>query len=457
MKKIALTFLAALSVFSISAYDLDALKTAMYSNNPELLKIQEEYNRSLLDVKDAWGGFGPVIDLQLSGTYMVNPPVDPIYLNVDDILNSISWPGGTKPSSTGQYVKIYDGMENTLYNMQLSLTQPIFTWGKITNSVKLYRRIADVKKTQLESEKDQKETELETRVSALYYLNRINELLEEEKGYAARLVEASENAERSGMLLHQDVVEAKIQAKELEIAQRDLQEQKNVQLLELQRATGIEDLTLEQIEYSFDEALIDELLKADRDALKEKALSGNQGSIKILSKLKEISKLSESIARGYLYWKPDLALQVTAGYGGSRVPFAEPNWLRKDDYTANISVGIKTTLWDGGKKLRDVSRKISEVNTAEYNQMDARNSISQTLDSQWNTIDVCRMKIEYQDLKIESSDGKIKQLESVFASGYGSETDVLSSKINRCNEIIEKEKESLAMATAYFTIRYLTK
>ena len=37
------------------------------------IKLQEEYRRSILDLKDAWWGLGPTVDLQASGTYMVNP------------------------------------------------------------------------------------------------------------------------------------------------------------------------------------------------------------------------------------------------------------------------------------------------------------------------------------------------------------------------------------------------
>ena len=126
-----------------------------------------------------------------------------------------------------------------------------------------------------------------------------------------------------------------------------------------------------------------------------------------------------------------------------------------DDWSANISVGIKTTVWDGGKKLRDVSRKSSETKTADINQLDARSTIKKTLSSQWNTADVCTMKIEYQDLKIESSDFKISQQETIFKTGYGSETDVLNAKIDKCNQLIEKEKQILSRAVACMTVQYL--
>ena len=439
-------------------YTLETLLDATKHNHPELLKLQEEYKRSLLDVKDAWAGLGPTVDLQVSGTYMVNPPVDAIYVNVDDIVNSIAW-NGIRPRTQNQRIKVYGGMEQTLYDFQLTLTQPVFTWGKITNAIKLYQQISEIKETQLSQQTSQLETEFKTRLVSLYYLIRIMEIIDEEQAYAERMVQVSENAESSGMLLHQEVVDAKIQAKELEIAKQDLLEQMNDQLLELSRTSGI-DLTLENINFDFIPDFIEsfELLLANDPALLEaEILSGNQSSIKMLTQLQTVSKTAEKISRGYENWKPDIALQMSGGYSGSRLPLVEPNWRRKDDYSLNISIGIKTTLWDGGKKVRDVARKKSEAETADINKLDARSSISQTFNSQWNAAQVCTMKIEYQALKIESADAKIEQKQQMYESGYGSETDVLSAKIERCNAQIELEQQNLSRASACLTIDFLRK
>ena len=442
-----------------SAYTLDTLLSVTRQNHPELLKLQEEYRRSLLDVKDAWWSLGPTVDLQASGTYMVNPPLGAMYVNSDDIINAIQW-NGTKPRNSGQRIKIYDGMENTLYNLQLDVTQPIFTWGKITNAIKLYNQVSQIKLNQITQQQDQLETELKTRLLSLYYMNRILTVLNEEETYANRMVEVSENAEKSGMVIHQDVVDAKIQAKELEIAKQDLIENINDQLLELERITGITELKFEEIDYSFVPALEEDfnvLLTEDPDELENQILSGNQTSMKMLTQLEEVSRTAEKISRGYENWKPDFALQMSGGYSGSRFPLFEPNWRRKDDYSINISIGLKTTIWDGGKKIRDISRKMSEVETASINKNDARSTISKTFNSEWNAAQACTMKIEYQDLKIESAEAKIDQKQLMYESGYGSESDVLSVKIERCNAQIEKEKQTLARARACLTIEYLKK
>ena len=459
MKRVYVFFILVFSFlvlpFYLTAYSLSDLNEAAGLNNPDLQKLQQEYERSLLDVKDAKAGLGPTVDLQLAGTYMLNPPVDAIYLNVDDLLNSINWPSGIAPSSSGQYIKVYDGMENTMYTFQLSITQPVFTWGKLENAVRLYKQVSEIKQTQYLSKKQTLEAEIETRLTGLFYLKEILGILNEEKEYAQRLVETSENAEKSGMLLHQDVVEARIQAKELEIAEQDVTEQIKNQLLELEQISGITGLTIENINYSIDDAEIEKIMALNRDEVEKQALSGNQLSIKMLTQLQEVNKIAEQIAKGYVNWKPDLALQASASYGGSRFPFVETNWRRKNDYSVNVSLGIKATVWDGGKKLHDVSRKISESKTAEINKSDAYSTIKQTLSKQWNTVDVCTMKIEYQELKLEAADSKIKQKETIFQSGYGSETDVLNAKIDRCNQLIEKERQSLTRSIACLTIKAL--
>ena len=171
MKKLFLsaTFLIfSTFAFCNASYNFGVLREAMNESNPDLLKLKEEYSQSLLDVKDAVAGFGPTIDLQITGTYLTNVPLDAVYVNIDDIVGAIKWPEGIKPAATGQRIKLYDGMENTYYNFGLSFQQPIWTWGKLTNAVKLYKLISEIKLTQLESEQQKKETELEIRMITLW-------------------------------------------------------------------------------------------------------------------------------------------------------------------------------------------------------------------------------------------------------------------------------------------------
>lgn len=446
---------AAPSAVPAPQYSSADLRRLMSENNTDIRKAKEEYDRSVLDVADARAGMGPKIDLQVSGIYMTNPPVGKITVDVDDIINAIQWPSGYKPNQTGQYITLYDGMENTFYNFQLTMQQPVFTWGKLANAVKLYEAVSRVKELQFVSKRKQLNTELETRLMSLWYLSQLSRILAEEKTYAERMVACSEDAEKAGMLLHQDVIEARIQAKELDIAAEDVAEQVKNQYLALQKLTGRDDLCADTVSYQFDENTVGAVMNMDRGSVELMALSQAQDSLKMLSLLKSVSDTAATIAKDSVYWKPDLGLEISMGYAGSRVPLFEENWLRKDDYSVNFSLGLKTTVWDGGRKMRDVTRRLSESATASISEDEARATIRQTLQEQWNTADVCAMRVEYQDLKIETAESKIKQQDAVFKSGYGSETDLLKAKIDWCNARIEKIKQQLSQAAACLTIQYL--
>ena len=156
MKKSSL-FIFFILIFSLNCFFLfgeekiftyEDLIFELNKNNLELQTLQEEYFRSTLDVKDAKAGRGPTVDLTLSGTYMSNALEEPVYLNVNEILDSVQWPAGTKPTLQNQYIQVYEGMENTLYNIEFSVLQPIFTWGKINNSIALYQKIAEISQLQ---------------------------------------------------------------------------------------------------------------------------------------------------------------------------------------------------------------------------------------------------------------------------------------------------------------------
>ena len=433
----------------------DELVTEIKNKNNELQILNQEYQQSLIDVKNAKAGLGPTVDMTVSGTYFINPPIDSIVLNVDEILNSINWPDGINVNSNGQYLTLFDGMENTFYSFQLDITQPIYTWGKIKTAIKLYEKISEVKLLQINSKEKQLKAELDTRLVSLIYLSKIKSLLQTQDEYAPRLVKFSEDAQKNGVLLQQDVLEAKISAQQINIAQQEVEEQFYNVLLGVQKLTDNQNLTLENIDFSPDENKFYEFANQNRNELLEKATSKTQDTFLILSNLEQISKYTTDIAQASVYWKPDFALKMSLGYAGSRFPFVETDWFRQNDYTANFTVALKTTVWDGGKKLNEIKKSQSKEITATINYEDALISIKQKLQEQFNVIDLALSKIEYQKLKLETLDSKIKQQEQLFNSGYGSEKDLLQAKIDRTTAEIELEQNKLSLAGAYYTAKFI--
>lgn len=440
---------------TVNSYTIDELSNQLKINNSELKILNQEYQQSLIDVKNAKAGLGPTIDLTVAGTYFLNPPIDSIVLNVDDILNSITWPDSMDIKPTGQYLTLYDGMENTFYSFQLDVTQPIYTWGKLKNAIKLYEKISEIKQLQISSKEKQLQTELNTRIVSLFYLSQIETLLNTQDEYANRLVKISEDAQKNGILLEQDVLEAKISAQQINITQQEIKEQFYNLLLSIQKMTGNQNLELANINFTPNENIFYEFANRNRDELFSKALNTTQDTFLILENLEQISQYTTKIAQASVYWKPDFALKLSLGYGGSRFPFLEKDWFRQNDYTTNFTLALKTTVWDGGKKINEIKKSKSKEEIAGVNYDDAVLSIKQKLQEQFNVIDLALSKIEYQKLKLQTLDSKIKQQEQLFNSGYGSEQELLQTKIERNTAQIELEQNKLTLAGACSTAAFL--
>ena len=74
-----------------SGYSLSYVFSQLDMNNTELRRLREEYAQSILDVKDAKAGYGPSIDLLVTGTYMTDPMIGKIALNLQDIISAINY------------------------------------------------------------------------------------------------------------------------------------------------------------------------------------------------------------------------------------------------------------------------------------------------------------------------------------------------------------------------------
>ena len=152
MRKILSVLL--ISIFMLSSYaapyTYDDLISIMNVSNIELLMDDEVIKSATYDLNEAKGSYSPTIDLTLSGTYMVNPPsisresLDSI---MDQVLNKENPFASNIEGMFNDFDKLQIIDKPFMYMAQLNLTQPIFTWGKVTNAVKLYEKLLEIRKS----------------------------------------------------------------------------------------------------------------------------------------------------------------------------------------------------------------------------------------------------------------------------------------------------------------------
>ena len=447
MKKFILFIVVLLisnTLFATETYNYDSLASSLRLNNTKLQAAYQDVVQAKLDTKDAKANYHPTIDLTVSGSYIINP-IGPITVNASEL-----------GLPYNQYITLYKGMENTLYQTSLSLQQPIFTWGKISNGVKALKEVESVRSLQLTDTENQLNAELKSRLSAIYYMDDIISLLNEQKSYADRLVELAHAAQEQGIMLAQEVKENEINALQVDVTLSEINAQYSSNLTALRTMTGLLDLTREDISYIPDEESFYSLAKEDRNALIKSATSQSQPTLQMLSHMQSAMEYSEKVSKASVYWKPDFALQVSASYGGSRLPLVETDWYRQDDYNGMVTVAFKTTVWDGGKALNNIKRSESNVANAIISRDEAINTIITTLSEQFANQDMAIAKISYLDLKEETLVSKVEQKILLQSYGNASEADVLNAKIELTTCRLERLQEKLKLAQASYLIEYLT-
>lgn len=445
---IILVFLLPLWSAEDVRYTIDDLIVQMEAGNADLLKSDQEVIKAHLDTSDAKGGYTPTVDLLLTGTFMANPTLGPIKVNPNDIkgLPDIVSQIWTDPLDVSM------DMGNNMVQGQLTVTQPIFTWGKLSNAVKLYETVEGLRRMERTDKENQLIAELRSRLDALFYMDMIYPLLISIEETADRLIAIAESAAEEGVLLEEDVLDARIQKQQVVLSRREIDSQYSSVLEGLRTLTGLGDLTMDQVDYTPDEEMINEILSLSLEELTAAATSPSLLTLQMAKGMETVQGYITDIAKGSIYGKPDIALQLSASYGGS----IDSNWLDGDTWGLNITLALSTTLWDGGKKMSDVKRAASDALSASIDYSAAVRMIEENVASAYSSAMLSRDKIEYSLLKEASDSAKADRAEERMKIGTASESDVLASRLAVLQSRIETITERISLSQSAYTLMYLT-
>ncbi len=438
----------------IGGYDLAEMIELIDSQNSDLSTMRLSIEESEYRTFSSRAARFPTIEGEILSTYITNP-IAPVYVYPDEILAGIDWPAGMEPSSSGGPVELYGGQEPTYYQFNLSITQPVFTWGKITDSIEISDRDVEVKWLELYIERDQLETTLEILLDTLWYLQRIEEIVNQQLIQVSRLVEISQQNFDNGFILKDEVLSAEIRLHEVQLAHDSLSVDISKICNEIGNLIGIYDLSVEQIDHKPDTArMLSREVQEYLDTSSETLIS-QQRSIELIDTYISISKLAERIKKNTIYWKPDLALRFDLGYAGPRLPLIERDWYRQDDISLNATIAIKTTIWDGGSQLIDQALSTIGVEQAIATRSSAVNQIIHTFRQTVSQYQYAQYAIDYATKKIEVNEETISFKEQQFKNGIGMETDLILAKLDLYVSRLELYQSYIDLSTQYHTIQAL--
>ena len=424
-----------------ATYTEPELKALLLSDNLQLKKARAEQELSMLDTKDAKTGYGPTIVLDMSATYLQNAEIIPI--------------PAFPPALPSPPFPLELGMEKTHYTFSLALTQPIWTWGKLRNGVAMTEKLVEIRHAQRFALQKSLLAELQSRLYAQHYLLAMEELLDEQLLHSQALVSLVQESFANAMVLEEDVLLAKVAERQIALAKVEVAQQRQRQRSAIGRLCNLSLSDSDTLVWEPDDERLRSMLSYDLKQLQAMATAKNQEQVRIATLMGELASLSSSIAKGSLYWKPDMAMLVSLEYGGSKFPVFEDGWKDKDDYTFNVSVGMKTTIWDGGKKFHEVSRQAIKESQAQLDMGQVYQAIGGQVEEAYLTLHLAAENVAYLNLKQESLQAEVAQQQILYDSGYGTEVDLLKAKLGALSVAFELEQQWLTYTSSFVLIHTL--
>ena len=350
---------------------------------------------------------------------------------------------------------MFPGMEQTLYNAQISLTQPIFTWGKISNSVELFDTVLSMRNIEKTDKIALLATQMDGMLAGLYYLNDVSEDLETALEVAKELVELSKSGYENGVMLLTDYRKAELSLKELELKMAEISNGKGELMDSLRKL--LNNPTLQEGDFLIepDEEGILQICNMDRDQLRIKVVAPDRNSMKMLGMMTEVNDLKTDIMKGSLYWKPDFALQVGLNLTSTRFPLIEKGWNNSANHNISISLGMRTTLWDGGVKWNNVKKSESEEAAGYIDIESTKTQLTMMLEEQFRIIDYAMMQIDYLEAKKNLLEAEKADIENKMKLGAVGKADLLQKELEILENKMTTTQQRAKLMQSACTIKYM--
>jgi outer membrane protein TolC/preprotein translocase subunit SecF len=307
----------------------------------------------------------PSLSLQASASYLTSPQDDvvvkegelgtlPEYIGNDPfnpiLLTSIPLPD--------KDVVFIEGARNTYFQLKATLSQPIFTWGKINGAVDAAAYQQEIAASDLRQSERELKRDIEAAYFGAVFARESALLLAEAKTILEGNVKDRRESFDTGVINYQKVLESESR---LAGITRDLRETEGAYrsaeaALEFYTGTETEDAVL-TTGFGY------QGLELDADLLYKEAIRDSPEVERLSLQIKQ-AEANLAIREGGHLLKPDFSLDISFDLSGQHIPFSEDGWT--DTWNANliISLGTKVTLFDGLSSVWKIEQAQETLETA---------------------------------------------------------------------------------------------
>lgn len=427
-------------------YDHQALREAALSDNPAHRGAKLEVERSREQLRGAKAERFPTLSVGAGLAYLFNP-LDPVRVTTEELAEAAGLPA----TGDTETITLFEGQEDSQYQFEASIEQPIYTWGKISTGI----RLAEVGVTAASLSVERSTLQLEAQIASLYYslhyLNLVHDQLKQQEDAARKLVEISRRSYESGAIVEAELLEARVRAAEVGLAVAEVESRIDQSLAQLSAASGLQMSGVEALDFGAVEDLSARVEILPADALVERATSSST-ELALLQSQVDAANLQRRLAEAGSYFKPDIGVQLQLQFAGPRFPFLERDWYRQDQPNNVLSVGVQTTVFDGGRISSDIETERLDLGAARLDLADGRAEIERMIRETRARVVLDRARIEQAELQEENAQAQLRLRKREWDKGAGTETAYLQQLIELHRRAAQTFQQTLQFHVDYFQL-----
>jgi len=288
----------------------------------------------------ARAAFLPKISGSVSAAWLVNPPTG-VSLSAGEL--------GSLPPALGgalipaEDITFIDDAKSTYFKGNITLTQPIFTWGKIGSAAALAALEAEIAQAGLDAALINAKRQVEASYFAALFCRESKKSLTEIRDLAASIVSDRKLALDQGLTTEERLLSAKADLADVEARLIEVDQAERTALRSLALLTGIDTGSVELVS-----GFRTKLPAFDEHELENQAVRTAEGSVTARKRLSEADRKVD-LARGSRTLLPDLAFFTNVDVSGQTVPFSGSDWMKKTwAWDVTLGLSAKADLFDGG-------------------------------------------------------------------------------------------------------------
>jgi outer membrane protein TolC len=383
----------------------------------------------------------PRLALEVSASYLANPPAGitvhrgelatvPIVIPAEDL------------------VFVADA-EPTYYKLGATLTQPLYTSGKIDAAI----RLAELDRTAASAGLEQQRRDIRRETGRAYrgavLAARSLPLLEAMRAAWADIVADRRASFAEGTATRQAVLDAESSAAALEAKIVAAREARASALEALAALTGLAAAEIEPVD-----GLPDACPDLDEPSLQ--LLAAGSPAIASARARLEQAGAKRDLERAGSALRPDLGLSIAGSVSGQRTPFVGADWTDTWDWSLVVSVGAKATAFDAGASRARVGAATADRDAAAAAVAQAEKLARLAVRTAVEQARGAGARLVERRARISLAEETAKNARVSFENGVATREQARLAEIGRLAAALDLELGGAALGDAIGEIEYCT-